>query len=92
MGFPTLTLYPLQLGAPERHGQVKRDEVLVVAHRHQEIKLHFSQHLKRVQTHECDDQEKLPIFVLFRLQTMLTFRKHNCVFAKHELSFKWCVS
>lgn len=28
----TLTLYPLHLGAPERHGQVKRDEVFVVAH------------------------------------------------------------
>lgn len=40
-----LTLYPLHLGAPERHGQVEGDEVLVVTHRHQEIKLHFSQHL-----------------------------------------------
>lgn len=40
-----LTLYPLQLGAPESHGQVERDEVLVVTQGHQEVKLHLGQHL-----------------------------------------------
>lgn len=40
-----LTLYPLQFGAPKGHWQVEGDEVLVVAHWHQEFKLHFSQHL-----------------------------------------------
>lgn len=40
-----LTLYPLQLGAPESHGQVERDEVLVVTQSHQEVKLHLGQHL-----------------------------------------------
>lgn len=41
----SLTLDPLQFGAPESHGQVEGDEVLVVAHRHQEVKLHLRQHL-----------------------------------------------
>lgn len=41
----SLTLDPLQLGAPESHGQVEGDEVFVVAHRHQEVKLHLQQHL-----------------------------------------------
>lgn len=41
----TLTLDPLQLGAPEGHGQVEGDEVLVIARRHQEVKLHLRQHL-----------------------------------------------
>ena len=44
----TLTLYPLQLGAPKGHGQVQRDEVFMVAHRHQEIKFHFSQYLWQI--------------------------------------------
>lgn len=44
-GGGSLTLDPLQLGAPESHGQVEGDEVLVVAHRHQEVKLHLRQHL-----------------------------------------------
>lgn len=42
-----LTLYPLQLGAPESHGQVERNEVLVVTQSHQEVKLHLGQHLWR---------------------------------------------
>lgn len=42
-----LTLDPLQLGAPEGHGQVEGDEVLVVAHRHQEVELHLRQHLSK---------------------------------------------
>lgn len=41
----TLTLDPLQLGAPKGHGQVEGDEVFVIAHRHQEVELHLRQHL-----------------------------------------------
>lgn len=37
----TPTLHSLQLGSAERHGQVKRNVVLVVAHRHEEIELHL---------------------------------------------------
>lgn len=46
LSYAKLTLYPLQFGAPKGHGQVERDEVLVVTHGHQEIEFHFSQHLR----------------------------------------------
>lgn len=52
MTFGILTLNPLQLGAPKGHGQVERDEVLMVAHCHQEIKFHLSQHLSQRGTRE----------------------------------------
>lgn len=42
-----LTLYSLQLGAPEGHGQVQWDEVLVVTQGHEELEFHFCQHLQQ---------------------------------------------
>lgn len=45
-----LTLYSLQLGATEGHGQVQGDEVFVVTQVHEELKLHFCQHLRQKHT------------------------------------------
>lgn len=69
----TLTLYPLKLGAPKSHGEIERDEMLVVAHGHDEVKFHFSQNLwRRTHKNTCaSDKGKK--------------RKHVCLFVFNQI-------
>lgn len=45
-GMERPTLDSLQLGSAKSHGKVKRNVVLVVAHRHEKLELHLCKHLQ----------------------------------------------
>ena len=65
------TLNSLELGTSKSHGQVKRDVVLVVTHRHEEVKLHLGQDLsvnKQLQYYKTRSNKQDVLFSILKIK------------------------